>query len=121
MVGLAGPRKDDRRGFVGFDELDDDGVGCVDAGTGQDGYGDDGDTVASGGIEALGSDASRKPRADLCGLTTPLPRLARHATEGVTIMATHNGLTDPSAGSSSVGKRSRWVYEHGLLAYTLIA
>jgi hypothetical protein len=36
-------------------------------------------------------------------------------------MATHNELTDPSAGSSSVGRRSRWVNEHGLLAYTLIA
>jgi hypothetical protein len=36
-------------------------------------------------------------------------------------MATHNELTDPSAGSSSVGRRSRWVAEHGLLAYTLIA
>ena len=36
-------------------------------------------------------------------------------------MPTHNGLTDPSAGSSSVGRRSRWVNEHGLLAYTLIA
>jgi len=54
MLGLAGPRNDGRRGFVGFDELDDDGVGCVDAGTGQDGYGDDGDTVASEGIEAPG-------------------------------------------------------------------
>ena len=73
------------------------------------------------GHRGPGERCQPQTRADLYGLTTPRPRLARHPTEGVTIMATHNEFTDPSAGSSSVGRRSRWVNEHGLLAYTLIA